>query len=148
METATKQSPWNASMTESQTQELVRKYFCDREFHHAHLGDAYIRGYENYLDSHPAVFAIWFEHCPGTTYVTLEEFFGDEFCIQACEDDLEEIARIFGPYVDNWIAREEAEKRKCCEELLITLEELQQTRGCKRTRPLVLLTQYFQSVRC
>lgn len=74
MKTETKQGPWNASMTESQTQELVRKYLCGRNLRHAHLGDMYIADYDKYVASHPAMFAIVFEYCLGTAYVTLEEF--------------------------------------------------------------------------
>ena len=115
MKTETKQSPWNASMTESQTQELVRKYLCGREFRHAHLGDACIGDYKNHLESHPAVFEIWFEYCPGTAYVTLKEFFRDNLCVQAYETDYEEIDRIFGPYVDYCNALEEEMIRQCDE---------------------------------
>ena len=115
MKTETKQSPWNTSMTESQTQELVRKYLCGRNLRHAHLGDMYIADYDKYIDSRPAMFAIVFEYCPGTAFVTLEEFFSDYLCVQACEYDSEEIARIFGPYVDYCNALEEKMIRRCDE---------------------------------
>ena len=115
MKTETKQNPWNTSMTASETRELVRKYLCDGYFHHAHLGDMYIADYDNYIASRPAMFAIVFEYCPGTAFVTLEEFFSDYLCVQACEHDSEEIARIFGPYVDNCNALEEKMIRQCDE---------------------------------
>ena len=97
MKTETKQSPWNTSMTESETRELVRKYLCDGYFHHAHLGEMYIADYDNYIASRPAMFAIVFEYCPGTAFVTLEEFFRDRSCVEACEYGNEKFAQIFAP---------------------------------------------------
>ena len=115
MKTETKQNPWNTSMTASETRELVRKYLCDGYFHHAHLGDMYIADYDNYIASRPAMFAIVFEYCPGTAFVTLEEFFRDRSCVEACEYGNEKFAQIFGPYVDYCEARHEEEIRKCDE---------------------------------
>ncbi len=115
MKTETKQSPWNTSMTESETRELVRKYLCDGYFHHAHLGEMYIADYDNYIASRPAMFAIVFEYCPGTAFVTLEEFFRDRSCVEACEYGNEKFAQIFGPYVDYCEARHEEDIRKCDE---------------------------------
>lgn len=128
METKIKCGAWNPSMTESQTKELVRKFLCGRKFRHAYLGDACIGGYDDYIDASPAVFAIWFEYCPGAAYVTLEEFLCDDYCSQAYDSDYEEIVRIFGPYVANWKAREEEDAQKYYEKALSSLAEMEYLR--------------------
>lgn len=114
MKIKTKCSAWDDSVTEFETEELVRSYLFKREFHHAYLGDACIGHYGDYLGyDYPNVFEIEFEHCPGKAYVTLVELLTDELCMQAYATEREEINRIFGPYVAHQIALiEKAQQRR------------------------------------